>query len=149
LLQIAYDPAANPLNNNEWSFPLFECIHIAMFAMSLGTIAIIDLRLLGFGFRKQSAADLLKATNMWTTLGLIVVITSGLVIFTTDALRYYYNWAFRYKVIALAVAVIYNYTIHRKVALSKDPGGAGAAAAVISLLLWVSIVYAGIFYAFT
>jgi hypothetical protein len=46
VLQIHYDPASNPLNNNEWSFPLFECIHIAMFAMSIGTIALVDFQCL-------------------------------------------------------------------------------------------------------
>ena len=149
LLQINYDPATNPLNNNEWSFPLFECIHIAMFAMSIGTIALVDFRLLGLTLKKYSPAELLKSTSTWTLTGLIVVITSGLIIWTTDPLRYYYNDAFRYKCIALVVAVIYNYTIHRKVAMSKTPGAGGAVVAVISLALWISIVFAGIFYAFT
>jgi len=145
----AYDPATNPLNNNEWSFPLFECIHIATFAMSVGTIALVDLRLLGIGMRHQSAAQLLKGTMLWTLAGLIIVITSGMVIFTTDPLRYYYNPAFRYKVIALVIAVIYNYTIHRNVALSGSSQPVAALVGGVSILLWVSIVFAGLFYAFT
>lgn len=144
-----YDPATNPLNNNEWSFPLVECIHIATFAMSVGTIAIVDLRLLGLGMRHQTAAQLLKDTMLWTLAGLIIVITSGIVIFTTDPLRYYYNWSFRYKVIALLAAVIYNYTIHRKVALSEASQPVAALVGGFSILLWVSIVFAGLFYAFT
>lgn len=147
---LAYDPASNPLNNNEWSFPFFECIHIATFAMSVGTIAIVDLRLLGLAFRRQTPAQLIKDTSLWTLAGLVIVITSGLVIFTTDPLRYYYNDAFRYKVIALVLAIIYNYTIHRKVALSAtSPPLVGKLVATVSLLLWVSIVFAGLFYAFT
>jgi hypothetical protein len=149
LLQINYDPATNPLNNNEWSFPLFECIHIAMFAMSVGTIALVDFRLLGLLFKKRTAAEVLKATGLWTLIGLIVVISSGMVIFTTDPLAYYYNWSFRYKIIALAVAIVYNYTIHRKVAMSGANTGVNIAVGGFSLLLWISIVFAGIFYAFT
>jgi len=149
VLQIAFDPAANPLNNNEWSFPLFECIHIAMFAMSVGTIALVDFRMLGLTMRRQSAAQLLKETSLWTLIGLVIVITSGLVIFSTDPVRYYYNPSFRYKCIALTVAVVYNYTIHRKVAMSNPSPVAGALVASVSLLLWVSIVFAGLFYAFT
>ena len=149
LLQINYDPSTNPLNNNEWSFPLFECVHIAMFAMSIGTIALVDFRMLGLALKRYSPAELLKSTSAWTLAGLIIVITSGLVIWTTDPLRYYYNDAFRYKCIALVVAVVYNYTIHRKVAMSASPGVAGALVAVISLALWISIVFAGIFYAFS
>jgi hypothetical protein len=149
LLQIDYDPATNPLNNNEWSFPLFECIHIAMFAMSIGTIALVDLRLLGIAMRRQTPAQLLKSTSIWTLIGLVVVITSGLIIWTTDPLRYYYNWSFRFKCIMLVVAIIYNYTVHRKVVLSSASGLVGGVVAVISLAMWISIVFAGIFYAFT
>jgi len=149
VLQINYDPATNPLNNNEWSFPLFECIHIAMFAMSIGTIAMVDFRMLGIALRKRSAAELYHAFSMWTITGLVIVIATGIVIFTTDPLRYYYNWSFRYKCIALAAAILYNYTIHRQAALRNASGPAGALVAGFSLLLWTSIVFAGIFYAFT
>jgi hypothetical protein len=149
VLQINYDPATNPLNNNEWSFPLAECVHIAMFAMSIGTIAVVDLRLLGLLFKKQTPADVLKATSLWTLIGLVVVITSGLIIFTTDPLSYFYNNAFRYKLIALAVAVLFNYTIHRKVAMSSQSRPLQVMVGGLSLLLWISIVFAGIFYAFT
>ena len=147
---LAYDPATNPLNNNEWSFPLAECIHISTFAMSVGTIALVDLRLLGWAFRKETPAQMLKDTSLWTLAGLIIVITSGFVIWTSDPLRYYYNWSFRYKIIALVLAIIYNYTIHRKVAQSAtSPPIVRVATATFSLLIWISIVFAGLFYAFT
>src|SRR5579862_10015456 len=143
VLQIAFDPSSNPLNNNEWSFPLFECIHIATFAMSVGTIAIVDFRMLGLAMRHQTPSQLLKDTALWTLAGLIIVITSGLVIFTTDPLRYYYNPSFRYKNVALLVAILYNYTIHRKVAMSDHVSPIlGGLVAGLSLLLWVSIVFA-------
>jgi hypothetical protein len=147
---LAYNPATNPLNNNDWSFPLAECVHISMFAMSVGTIALVDLRLLGWAFRRESPAQLLKSTSLWTLAGLIVVITSGFIIWTSDPLRYYYNWSFRYKIIALLLAIIYNYTIHRKVAQSAtSPSFATVLTATFSLAIWVSIVFAGLFYAFT
>ena len=146
---LAYDPATNPLNANEWSFPLAECFHIAAFAFSIGTIALVDLRLLGVGMLKQSASKLLKDTMLWTLSGLIVVITTGLIIFSSDPIRYFYNDAFRFKIIMLTVAVIYNYTIHRKVALANSSGVGAIATAVVSLAMWVSICFAGLFYAFT
>jgi hypothetical protein len=148
-MQINFDPGSNPLNNNEWSFPLLECIHIAMFAMSVGTIALVDFRMLGLTLRRYSAAQLVKATSVWTLTGLVIVITSGMVIFTTDPLRYYYNWSFRYKMVALLAGIVYNYTIHRKVAMSKASPLVAGTVAAFSLLLWISIVFSAIFYAFT
>lgn len=150
MMLLQFDPAANPLNNNEWSFPLFECIHIAAFAMSIGSIALVDLRLLGIGLKHQTSAQILKDTSLWTLAGLVIVISSGLVIFTTDILRYYYNDAFRFKNIALVVAILYNYTIHRKVAQSDRASPiVRALVGGLSLLIWISIVFAGLFYAFT
>jgi hypothetical protein len=148
MLALQYDPSTNPLNNNEWSFPLFECIHIAMFAMSIGTIAVVDFRLLGLTLKRQTPVELLKATSLWTLIGLIVVITTGLVIFSSDPVRYYYNPSMRYKLIALVVAIVYNYTIHRKAILSKAGPFVSGLVAAVSLLLWISIVFAGIFYSF-
>ena len=148
-MQIPYDITQNPLNSNEWSFPLMECIHIAMFALSIGTIAVVDFRLLGLLFKERSSADVLKATGLWTLIGLVLVISTGMIIFTTDPLSYYYNYSFRYKVIALLVAIIFNYTIHRKVAMSNSSGGVSVMTGAVSLLLWSSVVFAGIFYAFT
>jgi len=147
---LAYNPATNPLNNNEWSFPLAECVHISTFAMSVGTIALVDLRLLGWAFKKETPAQMLKDTSLWTLAGLIIVITSGFIIWTSDPLRYYYNGSFRYKIIALVLAIIYNYTIHRKVAQSStSPPAVRVLTATFSLLIWISIVFAGLFYAFT
>src|SRR5260221_9462373 len=140
MLQIAFDPSTNPLNNNEWSFPFFECIHIAMFTMSVGTIALIDLRLLGLALPKQSPAELLKATWAWTLVGLVVVIMTGMIIFTTDPVRYYYNPAFRFKCITLLGAILYNYTIHRKTILSNVGPLVNSLVGGLSLLLWISIV---------
>jgi len=148
-MQFNYDPYTNPLNNNEWAFPLCECIHIAMFTMSIGMIALVDFRMLGLTLRQYSAAQLVKATSLWTLIGLVVVISSGLVIFTSDPIRYYYNWSFRYKIIALVFAIIYNYTLHRKVAMSKAGPVLSGIVGGFSILLWVSIAFAGIFYAFT
>jgi hypothetical protein len=146
---LAYDPATNPLNNNEWSFPLAECFHIAAFAFSVGTIALVDLRLLGLGMLKQRASQLVKDTMLWTLGGLIVVITSGLIIFSSDPLRYYYNDAFRFKIIMLTLAIIYNYTVHRSVAMADSSGVAAKLTGLVSVGMWVSIVFAGLFYAFT
>jgi uncharacterized membrane protein len=145
---LAYNAAANPLNNTEWAFPVLECIHIIGFALSIGTIAIVDLRLLGLGLKRQSAAQLAKDTAPWTLAGLAVMLISGPLIFSSDPRMYYYNSSFRFKMAALLVAILYNYTIHRKVALSGSSTMAAKLVGSISLALWVSVVFGGLFIAF-
>lgn len=145
---IAYDPATNPLNNNDWAFPLLEIIHIVGFAVAIGTVAIVDLSLLGFGIRRAKPAQLLRDTAPWTLTGLAVMLISGPLIFSSDPRMYYYNVSFRFKMVALLLAILYNYTIHRKVALSNPGGGVGAVVGIVSVLLWVSVVAGGLFIAF-
>ena len=143
-----YDPANNPLNTNEWAFPVCEVVHIVGFAILIGTIAIVDLRLLGVGMKRQTAAELVKDTAPWTLLGLVLVLISGPLIFSSDPNLYMHNQAFRFKITMLILAIIFNWTLHRKVALSPQPGGMGAMVGGISMLMWASIIFGGIFIAF-
>jgi hypothetical protein len=145
-LELVYDVTKNPLNNNEWSFPLLEIIHIAAFTLSIGTIAIVDFGLLGWG--KHDAAKLLRETSSLTLIGLVIMLISGPLIFSSDPFMYLRNSSFIFKMWALLIAIIYNYTIHRKVVLSGASPGVNKAVGMISLALWVSVVFGGLFIAF-
>jgi hypothetical protein len=138
----------NPLNNNEWSFPLLEIIHIAGFALSIGTIVAVDMGLLGWWAKGGSAAQLLRETSAWTLAGIVVMLITGPLIFSSDPNMYLHNYSFRFKMVALLIAIVYNYTIHRKVALSGASPGVNKAVGAISLALWVSVVAGGLFIAF-
>jgi len=145
---LAFDPATNPLNTNEWAFPVCEVLHIIGFAIAIGTITMVDLRLLGIGMKKELAADLVKDTGAWTLAGLALVLISGPLIFSSDPNLYLHNASFRFKITALVLAIIYNYTIHRWVAMKKSSGVLAALTGVVSLVLWASVIFGGIFIAF-
>jgi hypothetical protein len=62
---------------------------------------------------------------------------------------YLHNPSFVFKMYALAAAIIFNYTIHRKVAQSDSSSQAvRVVTAVVSLALWISVVFGGLFIAF-
>ena len=147
-LFLAYDVANNPLNTNEWAFPVCEVLHILGFAVAIGTVTMVDLRLLGIGMKKESAADLVRDTAPWTLAGLALVLITGPLIFSSDPNLYLHNASFRFKITALVLAIIYNYTIHRWVALKQAPGGLAVLTGAVSLALWISVVFGGIFIAF-
>jgi hypothetical protein len=138
----------NPLNSSELAFPILECFHIVGFAIGIGTIAIVDFRLLGIGLRHQSSAQLTKDTSLWTLISLSIAIFAGLLLFTTDPDKYYLNLSFVFKITALVLAILFNYTIHRKVAFSNPPPGQSWLVACVSLVLWASVIFGGIFIAF-
>ena len=145
---LIYDLNANPLISTEWAFPLTECFHITSFALSIGTIALVDLRLLDLALPNQSPAQLVRGTWLWTLAGFVVVIFSGLLIFSSDPTHYMDNAAFQFKIAALVLGIVYHYTIHRKVALSNPSPAVGKMVGAVSLLLWVSVVFGGLWIGF-
>jgi len=138
----------NPLNESALSFPILECFHIVGFAFSVGTIALVDFRLLGWGMKRESAAQIAKETFFWTLGGLIVMIFSGLLLFSSDPDMYYLNYAFDLKMVFLVLAIVFNYTIHRKAAMAEQPAGKGKLIACVSLGLWMCVIFGGIFIGF-
>ena len=140
--------AENPLNESPLTFPALECIHIIGFAFSVGTIALVDLRLLGVTMLRQTSAEILKDTRLWTLAGIVTMILSGLMLFSSDPDMYYLNASFVFKMICLALAIVFNYTIHRSVASTKSPPMKAKVVACVSLALWGSVVFGGIFIAF-
>lgn len=149
MLLIQTNAIADALNSSEWVFPIAECFHITAFAWSIGMIAMVDYRLLGFGVQHSKPSEVLRITAPWTLLGLAVVLLSGPVLFLSDARMYLHNPSFDFKIVALAVALLFNYTIHRKVAMSEaSSGGLKAVVGIASLALWISVIFGGLFIAF-
>jgi hypothetical protein len=135
----------NPLNSSPLVFPFLEVFHIAGFALSIGTIALVDFRILGFGMLHETAGQLMDDLRYWTLSGIILMLFTGLLMFSTDPDMYYLNAAFNTKMVCLALGIIFNYTFHRKAILSGEPS---KGVALISLALWVTVVFCGIFIAF-
>jgi hypothetical protein len=137
------------LNDTEWAFPLAECVHIGSFAIAVGSIALVDFRMLNLGLRDATAARILKYTELWTVGALVFVMFSGLMLFFSQVGIYLINPIFPIKMYVLLAAIIYNFTIHRKVATMKNPSAAlSRVVAGGSLLLWVLVVFGGIFTGF-
>src|SRR5262245_11261536 len=90
---------ASALNNNEWAFPLVQSLHFMGFALSIGTIAIVDLRLLGLSMRRQEAAGLAADLKPWTLAGMAVMLVTGPLMFSTAAYAYHVNPAFQFKMV--------------------------------------------------
>lgn len=138
----------NPLNESALTFPVLECFHIVGFALSVGTIALVDFRLLNWGMRRETPAQLASDTFYWTLGGLVLMILSGLMLFSSDPDMYYLNWAFDLKMVFLLLAIVFNYTIHRKAAMSDKPHGSAKLVACVSLGLWTCVIFGGIFIGF-
>jgi hypothetical protein len=139
----------NPLNSSELAFPILECIHIVGFIIGIGSAALVDLRLLGVGLRRQSPAQLARDTDLWTLAGLTIAIFAGMLLYSTDPDKYYLNQPFVVKATCLVLAIVFHYTIHRKTVLSESWRAKRPLVAFVSLSLWMSVVAGGMVVSFT
>jgi hypothetical protein len=141
-------PWANFMNGPEWAFPIVESLHFMGLALSIGTIAITDLRLLGLGMGRQTASELADDLDPWTRWGLAVMLVTGLLMFSADAVNYHNNPAFQFKMTCLLLALFFHFTVHRRVTRSEDSPVAARLAGGLSLALWTAVVGAGRMIAF-
>jgi hypothetical protein len=133
-----------------WIFPIIETIHVLAMALLVGTIAILDLRLLGLLFKREAVSDIAGQILPLTWTGFAFMFTSGFLLLCAEAAKSYYNPAFRIKVILLLLAglnpLVFHLTIYRNVATWNyqvvTPWRARLAGAC-SLALWSGIICAG------
>ncbi|MGA3044296.1 MAG: DUF6644 family protein [Bryobacteraceae bacterium] len=134
------------IRDSRWLFPAIESVHLLGLAVIGGAVILVNLRLLGFGVRRQPAAQLWRDTWPWLVGSLAVMLTSGMLLFASEATKLYYHGAFWVKMISLLLAMLFTFTVMRSVALA-DPGRLrplwGRAAAVISMLLWSTVGVCG------
>ena len=129
----------------QWFFAIDETFHIMALGMLIGTLVIVDLRLLGFGMRRQSVAQLAGFLGPWTLLGVASMIVTGIPLFMSEAVKLSGSSPFFFKMIFLVCAVTLHFTLHRKaIASSTRQGSAlGKLAACLSLMCWLGVALAG------
>lgn len=147
---------ATRIRDSLFLFPLIESTHVFGLALVFGTIAIIDLRLLGIASTQRSfqrmSSDILK----WTWAAFALTALTGALMFSTNARVYYHNSFFRTKMLLLALSginmLVFERTAGRTIhSWNKAPSAptVGKAVAVVSLTLWISIIFMGRLIGFT
>ena len=134
------------VRNSQYAFPIIEFFHLAALAFIGGAILIVDMRLLGIGLRKTPVAALARDAQPWVTGSLIVMILSGIALYTSEATKCYASTAFWIKISALIVVMIFTYTVRRNIALADErrvSAAAQKAVAIVSVSLWFAVAWGG------
>ncbi len=134
-----------------WLFPVIESIHLLGLAMIGGALLVVDLRLLGFGLRHQPVAQLARSAHPWLVGSLAVMLTTGISLFLSESIRCYYSPPFWTKMELLLVAILFTFTVRRKVALADEKRVGpiwGRVVAFVSLALWFGVGFSGRWIAF-
>lgn len=138
------------------AMPTVEAIHVMAIVTVIGTIFIVDLRLLGYPNTQRSFSRLHHELLFWTWLAFAVAVVTGALLFMVNAVTYYRNTAFWLKMGVIALAGINMLVFERmtaKTVASWDKGVSPPAparvAGALSILLWTSVIFLGRWIGFT
>ena len=148
-------PVGAGVRESLWLFPVIETVHLLGMAALVGTIAVFDLRLLGWALQRERVSELAGRLLPWAWAGFAVQVVTGALLFSSEAIKVYTNPAFRVKMLLIFLAgvqaLIFRRTVYRDMAAWDEsealPVGAKVAG-VVSILLWIGVVAAGRFIGF-
>jgi hypothetical protein len=139
----------------EWLFPIVETLHVMALTLVFGSIAMLDLRLLGIASRSSSVSRLSSEVLPWTWAAWCTAALFGTLMFMAKAGTYAGNLQFRLKFVCMGLAavnmLIFHFGAFRQVARwdSGEPPVSAKVAGAMSLSLWICVVFFGRWVGFT
>jgi hypothetical protein len=142
-LWLDHSALANLIRASTWAFAALEVVHLFGLTLLLGTLSVLDLRLLGVGLRDQSISQIASDTSPFTMIGLATSALTGVVLAVAEANRLYESGPFLIKMILFVLAVAFTFTFNRRLNTREPSRGAALGGGIVSLLLWFGVGFAG------
>ena len=136
------------VRDSAWMYPVIQWIHFVGLSVWLGTTLTVDLRLMGVGRRRLTAAELSNGLVAWNWIAFSVAVLAGFLSFSAEATTYLQNTGFCLKLAVLTpLALIWHLAVHKNVGTwttTEQLSAIGKWAGFIELLLWISVVTASV-----
>ena len=133
-----------------WWFPFLESIHVLTATFVVGSIAMVDLRLLGLAARGQPVVRIVREVVPLTLWACAISVVTGFALFSTRANHYAGNVAFQVKMVLLILAgfnmAVFHLVTMRGIAdwdSAAMTSRASRLAGASSILLWTGVILAG------
>jgi hypothetical protein len=138
------------LRESDWTFSIIETVHVLSITAMAGTIALVDLRLLGVLFRRHRVSRVTLQVTPVTWVGFALMAASGILLFIAEPEKVAANTAFQIKLVLLLAAAVnlavFHRLVFRDVSVWDDrpiPPAAARLSGAVSLLLWSAIIVLG------
>jgi hypothetical protein len=133
------------IRDSRFLFPIIESFHLLALTVLLGTILVLNLRLLGAGLRSQPIPLVARSLAPLTFWSLMVMLATGSLLFCSEALKCYDSPPFFVKMVALFLAIVFHWTVFRPSinAPTEPQRPRRIATATGSMILWFGVAVAG------
>src|SRR4051794_36139801 len=138
------------IHQTKWVFTTIEVVHVIAISLVIGSIAMVDLRLLGYASTKRAFTEVARPVLRWTWTGFVLAALTGFLMFMSQAVDYFATATFRIKLILIALAginmLIFEFITVRGVQtwdLNSAPPTPARLAGAISLTCWVLVFVFG------
>jgi Family of unknown function (DUF6644) len=150
LNRIEATSVATAVRQSTWLFPTIETLHVLSITIVVGTIMIVDLRLINVASRNRPVSALMNQTLPMTWIAFACAVVTGSLLFSSSAVKYVHCWQFDGKMGMLLLAglnmAVFHLGSYRSVGLwdraEMTPTGARIAGG-LSLAIWVTVVALG------
>ncbi len=103
-----------------WPTPIVQNIHLIAIAVFVGSVLVVDLRMLGRGLTDTPLAELARMVEPWLIGSFGVLVLSGIPQMASTALKQYYSPFFWWKMEGLLLGLIFTFTLRRKITLADE-----------------------------
>ena len=133
------------IRSSRFYFPIIETFHLLALTVLFGAVLVLNLRLCRIIMKHQPVQQVALDLSPWALRSLVVILVSGFVLFTSEALKCYACKPFQIKMMFLFSALIFHFTIHRKITRSDQNPGlvSGILVGGINALLWFGVGLGG------
>ena len=124
-------------------YGLVSVVHYSAVFFCVGTIVLLDLRILGVAYRNQAPSVVAEQLRPWTWIGFGAIAVSGFLLFAVDAGNFATVTPFRLKMLVIVLAVVSALAIERSLPKwDREPAMpvTARAVALISILLWLGAI---------
>jgi hypothetical protein len=148
-------PFAVAIAKSTWLFPFLETLHVLALTLVVGSVAVMDMRLLGLGSMDRTVTEVTRSVLPWTWSAFAGAAVCGGLLFSSKASTYYVNVPFRMKMGCLGLAAANMFVYHLLSARGVASWNHGVpplrvrVTGAISLALWIMIVATGRWIGFT
>ena len=135
------------LATSRWLYGLVSVVHYVALFSCIGTIVLLDLRILGVAERSQALPAFAEQLRPWTWIGSGAAVVSGFLLFATEAGDYAAVTPFHVKMLIVALAFISALAVEWSVPKwSRTPVIPVTAKllALISIALWLGAILAAV-----